>query len=63
MKKQELKSLKLNKNLISHLVQETINGGTNWPPRNTPTDSCFGGCNPTGQTGFWCLTGFQTNCQ
>ena len=50
MKKQHLKNLKLNKNLVSNLAKETIVGGTDWPPREN-------------QTGSWCFTGNQTNCQ
>ena len=64
MRKQNFKSLKLNKNLVSNLVQDAVVGGTNWPPRENQSESCFGDCGETGgQTGSWCLTGNQTNCQ
>jgi hypothetical protein len=64
MKKQNLKTLKLNKSLVSHFVKRAINGGSSWPPADAPTDSCFGcGFPSPGQTGSLCLTGNQTNCQ
>jgi hypothetical protein len=64
MKKKNLISLKLNKKSVSNLSQDSLVGGTNWPPRETPSQSCFfGECAPPTQTGSWCLTGYQTNCQ
>ncbi|MFK7747093.1 MAG: class I lanthipeptide [Kordia sp.] len=62
--KKQLRKLSLNKKQVSHLTEDTLKGGTSWPPRETPTDSCFFNCGETGgQTGSWCLTGNQTNCQ
>ncbi|MBC8753209.1 hypothetical protein H2O64_00915 [Kordia sp. YSTF-M3] len=64
MKKKNLINLKLNKKSVSNLSQNSVVGGTNWPPRENQSESCFGGCGITeGQTGSWCLTGNQTNCQ
>lgn len=63
MKKKHFKNLTLNKSSISILDTSAIVGGTNWPPRETPTHSCFGCGETGGQTGSWCLTGNQTNCQ
>lgn len=61
MKKQNVKSLKLNKSLVSNLKKNSLKGGLNWT-YETPSHSCFD-CAPTGQTGSWCLTGNRTNCQ
>ena len=64
MKKQQFKNLQLKKSFVSNLTTELIKGGTNWPPRENESQSCFGDCETyTGQTGSWCLTGNQTNCQ
>jgi hypothetical protein len=64
MKKKNLISLKLNKKSVSNLSQDSLVGGTNWPPRENQSGSCFGECGETGeQTGSWCYTGNQTNCQ
>lgn len=60
MKKQDLKSLKLNKSLVSNLVERTVKGGLRWTHQS---ESCFTDCAPPTQTGSWCLTGYQTNCQ
>ena len=63
MKKQEIKSLILNKKVVSDLSKNEILGGFNTTNQND-SQSCFDDCPTfTGQTGSWCLTGNQTNCQ
>lgn len=60
--KKQLKKLSLNKKQVSQLGQDILKGGT--LPWQTPTRSCFDcGETTTNQTGSWCLTGNQTNCQ
>lgn len=63
MKKLQLKSLKLNKNLVSNLAKNSLKGGLNWTYDRPSGQSEFGDCPPPTQTGSWCLTGYQTNCQ
>jgi len=64
MKKQDLKSLKLNKSLVSNLTKEAVTGGLRWTHDRPTTISLFDGeCPPPTQTGSMCLTGYGTNCQ
>lgn len=64
MKKQDVKNLKLNKSLVSNLVKESLTGGLNWTyDRPTGQSEFPTECPPPTQTGSWCLTGYQTNCQ
>lgn len=59
--KKQLSKLALNKKQVSQLGEKAIKGGT--LPWQTPSRSCFDCGETGGQTGSWCLTGNQTNCQ